>query len=108
MNGDIPPLRDVFFNFVKGRSDGFVSMWDMTEVAKNPVRFLWDGEGKWCSARVCDESGIVCVASGSKACDNQSNVRELCGLTMVLASSQINGGSIRESDNGSVIAGLMY
>ena len=59
VDGDIVPLRDVVLNFVKGRSDSVVPVWNMAKVAFDPVCCLGDGEGNWGFAVVGDEAGIV-------------------------------------------------
>ena len=70
VNGNTPPLRSLFFDFVKSCSDSSMSVWDMAEITSNLVGPLRDCEGEWIIVGICDENGIFVIAGGSKACDN--------------------------------------
>ena len=79
----------------------------VAEVASNPVSSLWDSKNEWITGGVCDESGVLAVASGTKTCDDQTNVRKLRRSSVALACSHIEGGAIGECNDGSVVAGLV-
>ena len=48
------------------------------------------------------------VARRAKAGDDKSNVRKLCGLASLLAGAEVDSGAVGESDDGGVVAGLLY
>ena len=54
MNKDIVPLLDVEENFVESGAKGLVSVWNVAEVALNPISFRWNVEGECFGAIVSD------------------------------------------------------
>ena len=54
MNGHIVLLRDVEEDFVESVTKGLVSVWNVTEVALDPVGFRRNVEGKCIGAVVGD------------------------------------------------------
>ena len=69
VDGNTSPLRNAFFDFVESCRDITMSVWDVAEIASNPASSLWDNKGEWIIGGVCDESGVLVVASGTKTCD---------------------------------------
>ena len=54
MNGNIVPLLDVEENFVESGAKGLVSVWNVAEIALDPVSFRGNVKGECFGAIVSD------------------------------------------------------
>ena len=85
VNRDVVALLDVKENFVESGTQSLVPVWNVAEVALDPISFRRNVEGESFGAVVNDLRGFVWVAGRTKAGDDKCNVRKLCGLTSLLA-----------------------
>ena len=78
-------LLNMRVDFVQGVLKSLVSVWNVAEVAFDPVGLRGDIKFECFCAVVSDLGGFVRVSRGCKACDNEVDIRKLRGMPSLLA-----------------------
>ena len=91
--GNVVSLLDVELYSVEGACEGLVPAWDMAEVALNPLCIGRDGKLKGPGAVIGDFRGVLGISGCCKAGNDQSDIRKLRWLSVLLTCSEVNGGA---------------